>query len=78
MTDVACGRHDVSVELITVPPEGVNITGADFTVGISFVTVTPMNETVSITFAAGISSVESLGLDLSVTASLNAGAATGA
>jgi hypothetical protein len=77
ISDVDCGRYDVSVELATVPPEGANINGAEFTVGISFVTVPAMSETVAITFAAGAASVESLGLDLTVTASLVEGAATG-
>ena len=77
ISDVACGRYDVSVELATVPPEGANINGAELTVGISFVTVPAMSETVAITFAAGAASVESLGLDLTVTASLVEGAATG-
>jgi hypothetical protein len=77
ITDVGVQRYDVSVELATVPPEGANINGAEFTVGISFVTVPAMSETVAITFAAGAASVESLGLDLTVTASLVEGAATG-
>lgn len=77
ISDVACGRYDVSVELATVPPEGANVNGAEFTVGISFTTVPAMSETVGITFAAGAASVESLGLDLTVTASLVEGAATG-
>jgi hypothetical protein len=77
ITDVGVQRYDVSVELATVPPEGANINGAEFTVGISFATVPAMSETVAITFAAGAASVESLGLDLTVTASLVEGAATG-
>jgi hypothetical protein len=77
ITDVGVQRYDVSVELATVPPEGANINGVEFTVGISFVTVPAMSETVAITFAAGAASVESLGLDLTVTASLVEGAATG-
>jgi hypothetical protein len=77
ITDVGVQRYDVSVELATVPPEGANINGAELTVGISFVTVPAMSETVAITFAAGAASVESLGLDLTVTASLVEGAATG-
>jgi len=77
ITDVGVQRYDVSVELATVPPEGANINGAEFTVGISFATVPAMSETVAITFAAGAASVESLGLDLAVTASLVEGAATG-
>jgi hypothetical protein len=61
VTDVACGRHDVSVELVTVPPEGANINGAEFSVNTSI--------------AAGdaTSSVSNTGLDLSVTGSLDPG-----
>ena len=70
-------RYTVSIELITVPPEGANINGAEFTVGITFTTVTPMVQTITISFAAGASSVESLGFDLTVTASLAEGAASG-
>jgi hypothetical protein len=77
ISDVACGRYDVAVELATVPPEGANINGAEFSVGISLATVPAMSETVAVTFAPGLPSVESLGLDLTVTASLAEGAASG-
>jgi len=77
ITDVGIHRYDVSVALVTVPPEGANINGAEFTVGISWATVPAMPETVTVTFAPGLSSVESLGLDLAVTASLVEGAASG-
>lgn len=77
ITDIGVQRYDVSVELITVPPEGANINGAEFTVGISLATVPAMSKTVTVAFAAGASSVESLGLDLTVTASLVEGAASG-
>ena len=65
VTDVACGKHDVAVELITVPPEGANINGAEFTV--------------SLTIAAGAATgtANTTGFDLTVTASLAEGAATG-
>lgn len=77
ITDVGIQRYDVNVELATVPPEGANINGAEFTVGISWTTVPAMSETVAVTFAPGLSSVESPGLDLTVTASLVEGAASG-
>lgn len=71
-------RYTVNVELVTIPFEGSNINGAEFTVSVQFVTVTPMAITVAIAFAAGVPSVESAGLDIAVTASLEAGAASGA
>ena len=54
-------RYTVSVELITIPPEGANVNGAEFTV--------------SIALAAGIStvSVNATGADLIVTASIQGG-----
>jgi hypothetical protein len=56
-------RYTVSVELVTVPPEGANINGAEFTV--------------SIELAAGAVSVpgDATGLALTVTASIESGAA---
>ena len=56
-------RYTVNIELVTVPPEGANINGAEFTV--------------SIALAAGIASVpgDATGADLTVTASIAAGAA---
>lgn len=77
--DIPCAqRYNVSIELVTVPPEGANINGAEFTVGITLATVTPLAQTITITFAAGAPSVESPGFDLTITASLAAGAASGA
>ena len=35
ISDVACGRYDVSVELATVPPEGVNVNGAELAISAS-------------------------------------------
>jgi hypothetical protein len=54
-------RHTVSIELVTVPPEGANLNGAEFTV--------------SIGLAAGIAvaSAEATGADLTVTASIEGG-----
>jgi hypothetical protein len=60
--DIPCAqRYNVSVELITIPPEGANVNGAEFTV--------------SITLAAGIASVpgDATGFDLTVTASIEGG-----
>ena len=77
--DIPCAqRYNVSVELVTVPPEGANINGAEFSIGITLATVTPLAQTITITFAAGAPSVESPGFDLTITASLAAGAASGA
>ena len=70
-------RYTVSIELVTLPPEGANINGAEFTVGIQFVTVTPMVATVALSFVAGSPSIEPAGLDITVTASLESGAASG-
>ena len=78
VTDVACGRHDVSVELVTIPPEGANINGAEFSIGASITTVPPMVQSISVVFAAGGSGVESAGLDLTVTGSFTEGLASGA
>lgn len=54
-------RYNVSVELVTIPPEGANVNGAEFTV--------------SITLAAGIASSpgDATGADLTVTASIEGG-----
>jgi hypothetical protein len=60
--DIPCAqRYNVSVELVTIPPEGANVNGAEFTV--------------SITLAAGIASVpgDATGADLTVTASIEGG-----
>lgn len=59
--DVGCSRYTVAVELITVPPEGANVNGAELTV--------------TTTFAAGIGSafVNNAGFDLTVTTSFEAG-----
>ena len=76
--DIPCAqRYNVSVELVTIPPEGANVNGAEFTVGITLATVTPLAQTITISFAAGLASVESPGFALTITASLAAGAASG-
>jgi hypothetical protein len=65
ITDVGCQRYDVSVELATVPPEGANINGAEFTV------------TTSLAAGAGTGTANTTGFDLTVTVSMEEGAATG-
>jgi len=60
--DIPCAqRYNVSVELITIPPEGANVNGAEYTV--------------SITMVAGAASVstQATGADLTVTASIEGG-----
>jgi hypothetical protein len=54
-------RYNVSVELVTIPPEGANINGAEFTVAVSL--------------AAGIASApgDATGAALTVTASIEGG-----
>jgi hypothetical protein len=56
-------RYNVSLDLVTVPPEGANINGAEFAVAISF------------TAGASTGAAAATGLSLTVTASLSAGAA---
>jgi len=63
ISDVACGRYDVTVELATVPPEGANVNGAEFDI--------------SITIASGGAGGEGSGLALTVAATFEEGAATG-
>jgi hypothetical protein len=65
ISDVACGRYDVSVELSTVPPEGANVNGAEFTVGVLLVAGAPTASSVT------------TGFSLTVTATLEEGVATG-
>lgn len=77
VTDIGLQRYDVSVVLATVPPEGANVNGVELAVGIAFITVTPMAETISVLFLPGSTSVESTGLVIAVTTSFAQGAATG-
>ena len=65
ISDVACGRYDVAVELATVPPEGANINGAEFTV------------TTSLAPGAATGTASTTGFSLTVTATLEEGVATG-
>lgn len=74
--DIPCAqRYNVSLELVTVPPEGVNVNGAELTVGTYI--ITEMVAAVTSAFAAGAASVVPAGLDLTVTATFTAGAANG-
>lgn len=77
ITDIGLQRYDVSVALITVPPEGASLNGAEFTVGVSLVTVPAMSETVTTSFVAGAGTGDIGGLNLTVTTSVAAGEATG-
>ncbi|MEB3275372.1 MAG: LamG domain-containing protein [Cyanobacteriota bacterium] len=88
VVDVACGRYDVTVELMTIPPEGANINGAEFTIRTSFtagaatasslVAGAALSVTASIAGGApgGDIDVTATGFDLTVTTALAAGAAT--
>lgn len=78
-------RYTVSVELITVPPEGANLNGADFTVSIGLVAglaeASVNNAGATFTVTASIeggvvADNSSAGFDLSVAASFVGGAAT--
>jgi hypothetical protein len=82
VTDIGLQRYDVSLELSTVPPEGANINGAEFTIASTFTAgvaggTKPLEETVDFTFQPGTAAVESPGLDLTVAVSFTEGAATG-
>jgi uncharacterized membrane protein YfcA len=77
-------RYTVSVELVTVPPEGANINGAEFTVSIglaagiatSTVNVAGAALTVTALIVGGVvADNSSAGIDLTVSASLAAGGA---
>jgi hypothetical protein len=62
--DTGCSRYNVSLELVTIPPEGASVNGSYFTIGISL--------------APGKAGGGASGADLTVTASIDPGAATGA
>lgn len=85
-------RYTVSVELITVPPEGANINGADFTVFTTLVggapttgaSLTGFDLTVTVSLEAGevggdveIGGASAPGMDTIVSISLLAGSASG-
>ena len=64
--DIPCAqRYNVSIELVTVPPEGANVNGAELTVTASIL-------------GGVVADNARAGLSLTVTVSLDAGAATGA
>ena len=85
--DIPCAqRYNVSIELVTVPPEGANINGGEFTVSIDLAAGSPAVGadttgaalTVTASIVGGVvADNASAGLDLSVTSSLAAGAADG-
>ena len=79
-------RYTVSVELVTIPPEGANINGAEFTVSITMAAgaagvstqATGASLTVTASIEGGVvADNASAGLSKTVTASLAAGTATG-
>lgn len=82
--DVGCSRHTVTVELVTIPPEGANINGAEFTVTASITggaaaggaAGATLTTTASVVGGAAGEGVDVAGADLTVTASLDPGAAT--
>ena len=79
-------RYTVSVELITIPPEGANVNGAEFTVSITLASgdaiasgnATGADLTVTASIVGGVvADNSSAGLDLTVSVSLAAGGADG-
>jgi len=92
VVDIPCAqRYDVSIELATVPPEGANINGFNFTVTASLTAGAVSGDlsasapgaalTVAVSLTAGAVSgdlgVSVPGFDLTVTALLTAGGASG-
>lgn len=84
--DIGLQRYTVSVELVTVPPEGANINGAELSAASSFVPGgisisadnAGLNLTVTATVAGGIvADNTSAGLDLTIPASMTSGTAAG-
>jgi hypothetical protein len=79
-------RYNVSVELVTIPPEGANVNGAELTVSIALAAgiasalgdATGFELTVTASIEGGVvADNSSAGFELTVTASLAAGVATG-
>jgi hypothetical protein len=79
-------RYTVNVELVTIPPEGVNVNGAEFTVSIALVagaadsgngTATGAGLTVAASIQGGEASFIINGFDLTVTASIEGGIGAG-
>ena len=81
--DIGCQYYNVSLELVTVPPEGANISGFSLTVDCSLAAggagggAAGATLTVAASLEAGASEAGGSGLDLTVTASFEAGAGTG-
>ena len=83
--DIPCAqRYNVSIELVTVPPEGANVNGAEFTVLIELSSGAASSEaagaalTVTASIEGGIvADNSSAGFEISVPLSLLAGAADG-
>jgi hypothetical protein len=79
-------RYTVSVELVTIPPEGANVNGAEFTVSIELAAgavsvpgdATGADLTVTASIEGGVvADNSSAGFDLTVTVSIEAGSADG-
>jgi len=66
ISDVACGRHDVSVELATVPPEGANVNGAEIPISVGIIA------------GAATGTANASGATIAITVSIDPGAASGA
>jgi hypothetical protein len=66
ISDVACGRYDVSVELATVPPEGANVNGAEIPIGLGIIA------------GAATGTANASGATIAITVSIDPGAASGA
>jgi hypothetical protein len=65
ISDVACGRYDLAVELATVPPEGANINGAEIPISIG------------ITAGAATGTANANGATIAINISIDPGAASG-
>jgi hypothetical protein len=66
ISDVACGRYDVSVELATVPPEGANVNGAEIPISVGIIA------------GAATGTANASGATIAITVSIDPGAASGA
>ena len=79
--DVGCNRYTVSVELMTVPPEGANVNGAALLAALTFVGGTGYTTGFASTIATSITTDGAgggaSGFDLTTGVSLEEGAATG-
>lgn len=83
--DIGLQRYTVSVELVTVPPEGANINGSEYTLystvvgatATSSISIPGVNYTVPLTFQAGVvADNTSAGFDRSVPITFTAGTAS--